>query len=66
LYSGNNDCLLSLDKYEAFELAKVDMGINVIVSNRNEVIFMNAGSPVKSHKQPLNITTGFMNFQCLS
>jgi nickel-dependent lactate racemase len=47
---GNNDCLMQLDKYEALELAKVDMGINVIVSNQDRVVFVNAGSPVKSHK----------------
>jgi nickel-dependent lactate racemase len=48
---GNNDCLMQIDKYEALELAGVQMGINVIVSNQNRVIFVNAGSPVESHKE---------------
>ena len=48
---GNNDCLMQRDKYEALEMAGVHMGINVIVSNRGEVIFLNAGAPVESHKQ---------------
>ena len=48
---GNNDCLMQLDKYEALEIAKVHMGINVIVNNQGRVIFLNAGSPVKSHKK---------------
>lgn len=47
---GNNDCLMQLDKYEALEMAKVNMGINVIVNNQNHVIFVNAGPPVESHK----------------
>ena len=42
---GNNDCLMQRDKYEALEMAGVQMGINVIVSNRGEVIFLNAGTP---------------------
>jgi nickel-dependent lactate racemase len=48
---GNNDCLMQRDKYEALQMAAVHMGINVIVSNRGEVIFLNAGAPVESHKQ---------------
>jgi nickel-dependent lactate racemase len=48
---GNNDCLMQQDKYEALEMAGVQMGINVIVSNQGEVIFLNAGAPVESHKQ---------------
>lgn len=48
---GNNDCLMQQDKYEALEIAGVHMGINVIVSNQGEVIFLNAGAPVESHRQ---------------
>lgn len=48
---GNNDCRMQLDKYEALGLAGIDMGINLIVSNRWDVIFVNAGAPVESHKQ---------------
>jgi nickel-dependent lactate racemase len=48
---GNNDCLMQQDKYEALEMAGVKMGINVIVSNQGEVIFLNAGAPVESHRQ---------------
>lgn len=48
---GNNDCKIQQDKYEALQMAGIDMGINVIVSNRWEVIFVNAGAPVASHKQ---------------
>ncbi len=47
---GNNDCLMQKDKYEALELVGVDMGINVIVDNKNRVSFINAGAPVASHK----------------
>jgi len=47
---GNNDCLIQLDKYEALEMANVHMGINVIVSNSDRVVFINAGSPVQSHR----------------
>jgi len=47
---GNNDCLMQLDKYEALEMTGVNMGVNVIVDNKNRVSFINAGSPVQSHK----------------
>lgn len=50
---GNNECLMQLDKYEALELANVQMGINVIVSNQGCVIFVNAGSPIKSNKEAI-------------
>jgi nickel-dependent lactate racemase len=48
---GNNDCRIQLDKYEALELCKVSMGVNLIVDNKNQVIYLNAGSPVESHKE---------------
>ena len=47
---GNNDCSMQIDKYEALEMARVHMGINVIVDNSGRVIFINAGSPVESHR----------------
>ncbi len=47
---GNNQCRMQQDKYEALTMAKVTMGINVIVSNRFDVTFVNAGEPVASHK----------------
>ncbi len=34
---------MQLDKYEALELAKVDLAINVIVNNQGKVIYVNAG-----------------------
>jgi len=48
---GNNECLMQLDKYEALEIADVQMGINVIVNNQSRVLFLNAGSPVQSHRK---------------
>lgn len=48
---GNNNCLMQLDKYQALEMVGVNIGINVIVDNRNRVLFINAGSPVQSHKK---------------
>ncbi|MCD6144198.1 lactate racemase domain-containing protein [Thermococcus sp.] len=50
---GNNDCKMQQDKYEALKLAGVDMGINVIVSNRGDPIYVNAGDPVESHKKAI-------------
>jgi len=48
---GNNDCAMQKDKYEALEMAGIDMGINVIVNNAWEVVYVNAGAPVASHKK---------------
>jgi nickel-dependent lactate racemase len=48
---GNNDCRMQQDKYEALDIATVKMGINVIVDNHDRVIYLNAGSPVESHKR---------------
>lgn len=47
---GNNDAAMQLDKYEALQMCGVNMGINVIVSNRFEVVAINAGDPVESHR----------------
>ena len=59
---GNNDCLMQLDKYEALEIAKVHMAINVVVSNQNRVIFVNAGSPVESHKEAVQFYNKIYQF----
>jgi nickel-dependent lactate racemase len=48
---GNNDCKMQLDKYEALEMVGVDMGINVIVANNWDIVYINAGNPVASHKE---------------
>lgn len=50
---GNNDCKMQLDKYQALKLAKISMGINIIVSNAFEVTYINAGTPVDSHKEAI-------------
>ena len=47
---GNNECKMQTDKYQALEMAGITMGINVIVSNAFEVVHVNAGTPVPSHK----------------
>ena len=59
---GNNECKMQQDKYEALELAEIDMGINVIVSNRSEVIFVNAGEPVASHKEAVEFYNSIYKF----
>lgn len=48
---GNNECKMQMDKYEALEMVGIDLGINVIVNNRWDTIYVNAGDPVKSHKK---------------
>lgn len=47
---GNNEAAMQLDKYEALKMCGVTMGINVIVSNRSDVVFINAGEPEASHR----------------
>ena len=47
---GNNEAAMQLDKYEALKMCNITMGINVIVSNRSDVIFINAGEPEESHR----------------
>ncbi len=47
---GNNEAAMQLDKYEALKMCGITMGINVIVSNRFDVIFVNAGEPEESHR----------------
>lgn len=48
---GNNDCKMQQDKYQVLEMVGVDMGINIIISNTWDVIYVNAGEPVTSHKK---------------
>jgi nickel-dependent lactate racemase len=48
---GNNDCRMQLDKYEAARLSGIAMGINIIVNNRFEFIYINAGDFVAAHKE---------------
>jgi len=59
---GNNNCRMQLDKYEALEAVGVQMGINVIVDNKNRVIFVNAGSPIHSHKAAIQYYNGIYEF----
>jgi nickel-dependent lactate racemase len=47
---GNNEAAMQLDKYEALKMCGITMGINVIVSNRFDVIGINAGEPEESHR----------------
>ncbi|MFH1242223.1 MAG: lactate racemase domain-containing protein [Pseudomonadota bacterium] len=59
---GNNDCRMQLDKYEALKMAGVDMGINVIVANNWDIIYINAGDPVMSHKEAVQFYEGIYRF----
>lgn len=59
---GNNDCRMQLDKYEALEMAGVDMGINVVVANNWDIIHVNAGEPVASHKEAVEFYDGIYGF----
>ena len=46
---GNNYCRMQQDKYEALDMVGVDVGINVVVANNWDIIYVNAGDPVESH-----------------
>lgn len=50
---GNNDCRMQQDKYEALEISGITMGINVVVDNQGQVLWINAGRPVESHKEAI-------------
>ena len=50
---GNNETDIQLDKYEALKICNIDMGINVITSNLFEIVYINAGDPVDSHKESI-------------
>ena len=60
---GNNDCKMQIDKYQALEMAKITMGINVIVSNGFEVTWINAGTPVASHKEAVREYDKYYRFK---
>ncbi len=47
---GNNDCHMQADKYEAAQMAGVDMGIQMIVDNQFQVTYLQAGDFVEAHK----------------
>lgn len=47
---GNNECAMQLDKYEAAALTGLTMGINLIVDNKFDVIYVNAGAFESAHK----------------
>ncbi len=61
---GNNDCRMQLDKYEALEMAKIDMNINIIVNNKWQNIFVNAGHPVASHRAAVAEYDKIYAFDC--
>jgi nickel-dependent lactate racemase len=48
---GNNDIKMQRDKYEALDIAGIDMGINTIVTNKKDTAYVNAGDPVTSHRE---------------
>lgn len=52
---GHNDAKMQQDKYEALRLAGVDMGINAIVTNQRDTAYVNAGEPVASHKEAIEV-----------
>lgn len=47
---GNNGCHMQEDKYEAARMAGLDMGIQMIVNNKFEVTYLQAGEFVQAHK----------------
>jgi nickel-dependent lactate racemase len=59
---GNNGCKMQLDKYEALGMVGVDMGINVIVANNWDIIHINAGDPVSSHKEAVRFYDSIYKF----
>jgi nickel-dependent lactate racemase len=59
---GNNDCRMQLDKYEALGMVGVDMGINVVVANNWDIIYINAGEPVASHKEAVKFYDDIYRF----
>ncbi len=59
---GNNECRMQLDKYEAARLAGISMGINVIVNNRFEVTYVNAGDFVAAHEEAVRVYDGVYRF----
>jgi len=60
---GNNSCKMQQDKYEAARIAGVSMGINMIVSNRCDVIYINAGDFVEAHKEAVSFYDSVYRFK---
>jgi nickel-dependent lactate racemase len=52
---GNNDCRMQVDKYEAARLANVSFGIHMIVNNKFETTYINAGDFVEAHKEAVKV-----------
>lgn len=60
---GNNECRMQQDKYEALQIAGINMGINVVVDNHGQVLWINAGEPVVSHKEAVRYYDQIYRFQ---
>jgi nickel-dependent lactate racemase len=52
---GNNNCRMQLDKYEAARMANVSFGIHMIVNNKFETTYLNAGDFVEAHKEAIKV-----------
>ncbi len=59
---GNNYCRMQQDKYEALDIVGVDVGINVVVANNWDIIYVNAGDPVESHMAAVSFYDGIYKF----
>ena len=59
---GNNGCRMQTDKYEALEMAKVSLGLNVIIANNWDIVYMRAGAPVASHMEAVKAYEGIYKF----
>ena len=59
---GNNENRMQLDKYEALHRVGVAMGINVVVANNWDIIYLNAGDPVQSHREAVKFYEGVYKF----
>jgi nickel-dependent lactate racemase len=47
---GNNACHMQADKYEAARITGIDLGIQMIVNNKFEVTYLQAGDFVETHQ----------------
>jgi len=52
---GNNNCRMQLDKYEAARMANISFGIHMIVNNKFETTYINAGDFVQAHKEAVKV-----------
>jgi nickel-dependent lactate racemase len=59
---GNNECRIQLDKYEALNMVGVDMGINVVVANNWDIVYVNAGEPEASHREAVKFYDNIYKF----